>query len=208
MDDDVIVLSGIPVRVEDRMGQKEDYVPPEDFVPFPCSECGMEMWFGPKQIAMSKDPDNKALCAACIIKLYDQAEEKPQIGLANLDNVFANVYPPDKVETLESLGLVSKPKEKKNIVACIPTKPADQRRLPAHLLPFVPYSGSIKGKCPLCEREIWIGPRQQKMVADGAEVSCMLCIREDIENYEAKTGEKAEFNIKSLGNPEKKSMRN
>ena len=44
-----------------------------------------------------------------------------------------------------------------------------------------PYDGSIKGNCKDCDREVWIGPRQQEMInATPCSVFCPTCSVEQL----------------------------
>jgi hypothetical protein len=56
------------------------------------------------------------------------------------------------------------------VLACVPTRSkqmgVSERQPPA---------GYIVGRCEKCDQEIWIGPRQQAMKAQGAVAYCMPC---------------------------------
>ena len=67
------------------------------------------------------------------------------------------------------------------LAACRPVTPTSQERELAVMVGMnldVPYDGSQRGACKLCDREVWIGPRTQDLLVEQPEkvmITCLMC---------------------------------
>lgn len=82
------------------------------------------------------------------------------------------------------------------VLACVPQSEEIQKKIEALSgITCRPYAGSVLGTCQLCGTGIWLGPRQQILVAAEPAVS-MVCF--PCASLFARTGSP----VKDLGNPE------
>ena len=72
-----------------------------------------------------------------------------------------------------------------------------ERRAPPTDLPHI-YSGSIIANCLLCDREIYVGPKQQEALAKDPTIpkTCFLCLFDAMEAGVVPAG------LRDLGNKE------
>lgn len=91
------------------------------------------------------------------------------------------------------------------VIACRPVTPSEVEQIVEIDMGqsmSAPYAGSIKGVCADCQRDVWIGPRQQEFIATHSDTTVIirLCLMCSIQ-VSREVGPE-EVVVSSLGNPE------
>lgn len=90
------------------------------------------------------------------------------------------------------------------IIACRPVELDPNDPFEAQILDmtFV-YDGSVKARCRRCNREVWVGPRQQEALASDPSIpiGCFLCAATPEGNLAARLGL---LDVHDLGNPQER----
>lgn len=105
-DQNLTIMACVPANEADRMGVPYDGPNPGSIV-VQCEECGIDIWFGPKQKALKEQhPDIPVLCVMCVLKKGDQAAEDDDttFSLTNLEEMAKFDY--EKIDTPEDLEQV------------------------------------------------------------------------------------------------------
>jgi len=87
----------------------------------------------------------------------------------------------------------------RQILACQPADETVRAQIEKEMgQPMKRYSGSVRGVCELCGKDVWIGPRQQPIiVARDAAVICLICAASNIGLTQGEI-----VTIENLGNPQ------